>query len=223
MEAVFAEAYERHFQEARQLQAELTHDINMINALAAGTASCQQISTWMRHYGLFQGINNSDRDRIASQFQSFAKHNAHKPLDPDTLQSMFGMLHESLCKTVNRTWLSATSKLLWCLFPHDVVIFDAFVHRTLVVLQALDPGQLSHSRIGNPPSISNRASTADVVGWYMHYQSMVGHLHAQTADIRAWMKRVRPNGYPYDIRITDKVLWIMGNPKWPKGRSRLLS
>lgn len=58
--------------------------------------------------------------------------------DDKVIEKLYSELFVALNRQVARSWMSATSKLLWCLYPDDIVIYDAFVHRTLVVMQFID-------------------------------------------------------------------------------------
>ncbi len=196
-------------------------DDDVQKALRGGDDAQVTVRDWMRGYGLFQGINKKDRERIASKALAFARTKAPAKFPENELPGLFNSLHDDLQTTVHRSWMSATSKLLWCLYPHNIVIYDAFAHQAACVLQALDPGQLGARRIGNPPAISSdhgasrRRQHATTPGeWYAHYYALVHRIHDQSRDIRDAMKRESSVSYPYDIRITDKILWILGNPNY---------
>lgn len=205
----------KRFKEAHAIQAEFDHDDRMIEMLASKQFDHARIKSWMRTYGLFQGIDSASRDRIVERFIRFVQDHPHpQQITEEQIGQRFHLLLEALHQTVNRGWLSATSKLLWCLHPQDVVIFDAFVHRALVVLQHIDAGLEALPRIGSVPSLARNPDLASRSAWYMRYQRMVRILHHRTASLRDELRKKWGLRYPYDIRITDKVLWMMGDPNY---------
>lgn len=107
--------------------------------------------------------------------------------------------------------MSATSKLLWCLYPRDIVIYDAFVHRALVVLQCVDPDLAGTERIGAAPKINAPTHIDPAVAGYMRYQALVGKLLTVHTPTLNELRLKHKEQYPYDIRIVDKLLWMIGN------------
>ncbi|MDQ3819918.1 MAG: hypothetical protein M3362_19895, partial [Acidobacteriota bacterium] len=108
------------------------------------------------------------------------------------------------------------SKLLWCIFPNEVVIYDKFVWQALVVMQCLDPELASFPRIGNPPtSIKTESGINLAVNHYMNYQDMVRHILQRNLPALRELRETRNETYPHDIRIVDQTLWRIGNPKFP--------
>jgi hypothetical protein len=112
-----------------------------------------------------------------------------------------------------RSWMSATSKLLWCLYPRDIVIYDAFVHRTLVTLQCVDPDLAGTERIGAAPKIETHAHIDPAVAAYIRYQSLVRRLLTVHTPALNELRRQHKEQYLYDIRIVDKLLWMIGDSK----------
>lgn len=196
-------------------QRGIQSDSEMITMLQSGKANPTLVQTWMREYGLFQGITNHDRCLVVEQFLAFAGRHRRITRDPTNagIQKMYEELFRVLYASVPRSWASATSKLLWCMYPETVVIYDTFVHRALVVLQCIDDDLAGFERIGVAPKIQKGSDIAFVTEHYMNYQSMVRRLLFVHAPLLRALRRRHKEQYPYDIRILDKVLWMIGNPK----------
>lgn len=211
----FRQYLETRYGIACAMQRDIHRDLQMVVMLRKGPPEPGLVRAWMRDYGLLQGITAHDRDVIVSRFLEFVGEHAWYVGEPTAaeIQAMYAALFGALYDAVPRSWASATSKLLWCLYPKTVVIYDSFVHRVMVVMQCIDDDLADFPRIGGAPKIKEAADIAFAVQHYMNYQAMVNQLltvHAQTlANLRT-----RDNEtYPYDIRILDKVLWMIGNSR----------
>ena len=171
------------------------------------------VASWMRGYSLFQGITNTKREAIVSSFLQFVM--SHElilgDLNDDQIKGLYSDLFTVLYKTVPRSWMSATSKLLWCLYPSTVVIYDAFVHRTIAVMQCLDDDLTGFPRIGEPPSIGSEDGIETAVRHYMNFQGMVRKLQNKHTPLLKVLRAKYKESYPYDVRIIDKLLWMIGN------------
>lgn len=109
--------------------------------------------------------------------------------------------------------MSATSKLLWCLYPDTIVIYDTFVHRTLIVMQSIDDDLSAFPRVGAPRSIDGEADIVAATTHYMNYQAMVRRLQTRHWQLLRDLRKRYNESYPYDVRIIDKLLWMIGNPR----------
>jgi hypothetical protein len=47
----------------------------------------------------------------------------------------------------------------------------------------------------------------------MNYQDMVKHICERHSDTLKELRGKHKETYPHDIRIIDKLLWMIGNPK----------
>jgi hypothetical protein len=136
------------------------------------------VKKWMLEYKLFQGTKDSDRKSIVNEIKNnIAEINAEPILDAreSIIRQKFNQLFTALYKTVPRSWLSATSKLLWCAFPDDIVIYDSFVLRAITVLQWCDEELSSWDkgissfrlpRIGNIPSFMSDKDISPLTEYY---------------------------------------------------------
>ncbi len=195
-------------------QREIEADPVMVEMLKAGGQDHDLVKRWMKDYGLFQGIEGKSREKIAKRFIVFAQeHNRITRIDDAAVAALFHELLLALFEVQQRSWMSATSKLLWCLYPRDIVIYDAFVHRALVTLQCVDPDLAGTERIGGAPKIKTKVHLKQAVSAYMRYQGLVRKL----LDVhQAELDKLRRNHgelYPYDVRIVDKLLWMIGDSK----------
>jgi hypothetical protein len=211
----FARYLRKNYSTACEMQRNIVKDSAMVEMLNTGRSDLALVKSWMREYGLFQGITTAKRNAIAKAFLNYAL-NLEKPrraLNEKYIEAQFKALLLILHKKVERSWMSATSKLLWCVFPHEFVIYDAFVHRSLVVLQCVDSGLSKFPRVGAAPKIKGTADIDDAVSFYMNYQSMVRHLQKRNQPALDTMRAKHAETYEYDVRIIDKILWMIGNAR----------
>lgn len=210
----------RHYLQTRyvaacEMQRGIHRDPLMVAMLQNDVHDPDLVRTWMREYRLFQGITAPNRNAIVNRFLQFAaehKRYAHEP-NAGEIQTLYATLLRALHAEVSRSWVSATSKLLWCLYPNTIVIYDAFVHRALVVMQCIDDDLDGFPRVGGAPRIQGEADIAPAVQHYMNYQAMVRQLLSAHADLLRILREHHNEAYPYDIRILDKVLWMIGNSR----------
>lgn len=211
----FRRYLETRYTVACAMQRGIPLDSQMIAMLRNRQSDGNLVEAWMQSYGLFQGITNQNRDAIVEQFLMFAaKHERHRHLPTaEEIEVMYAALFNTLYGAVPRSWVSATSKLLWCLYPETVVIYDAFVHRVLVVMQCIDDDLAGFPRIGGAPKIKSEIDIASAVAHYMNYHAMVHKLFSVHAELLAKLREKNNEQYQYDVRILDKVLWMIGNSR----------
>lgn len=204
-----------HYTSACDLQREIESDAPMVKMLRSKRSNPDLVSGWMRNYGLFQGIEREHREAAVQAFLAHAASLKKKrsPLTTSEIEDAYRSLLLALHQTVERGWVSAASKLLWCVYPNDFVIYDTFVHRTLVVLQCIDRGLGAFPRIGMAPKIKTKEDIQAAVAYYMNFQSMVKHLQSANQKTLDSLRAKNSECYLYDIRIIDKLLWMMGNAK----------
>ncbi len=204
-----------NYANACKIQRSITKDEKIKSMLQKGDEDKKLVISWMRDYGLFQGITTIYREEVAQNFLSFAK-NIDSTIDitnKDMLRSIYSKLFKVLFNTVNRSWMSATSKLLWCIYPDNIVIYDSFVERALVVMQCFDTELSKFSRIGVAPKVTRESDIAFATNHYINYQGMVKAIYERNIKILNELRNKNKETYPHDIRIVDKLLWMIGNPK----------
>ena len=96
------------------------------------------------------------------------------------------------CKKVTgKKNLSLSSKALWCRYPSQVLIYDKNARLSLTVL----------CRLADTPVRRQGRAYADFVeGWNALYEPVAPMI----------AERLNDCGYPYAIRVFDKILWILG-------------
>lgn len=211
----FAHYLRTRYVTACEMQRDILNDREMIEMLRGGTENPVLVKTWMESYGLFQGIKDDDRKSIAKVFLEYAR-NVKRPngsLKQEFVQAQFKALLLLLHTEVQRSWISATSKLLWCVFPNDFVIYDAFVYRTLVVLQCVDDELSKFPRVGQAPKVGKSEDIDRAVDFYMNYQSMIRHLQTMNQTTLDELRKKHNEPYLHDVRIIDKLLWMIGNSR----------
>jgi hypothetical protein len=196
-------------------QLGIKKDFVIVNEIYNNELTNKAVYGWMKEYGLFQGINDSDRNKIVALFCE--KYAEIKSNGSSTIEN-YDLLFTSMVNTVYRSWVSASSKLLWCIFPHNVVIYDSFVARAILVLQPLEDVLKNKSRIGERPPNKQLHDTKMFVDFYSNYSDNVLGLYKKYQDLieDGCQNYVGPNQqiYPYGIRVFDKLLWMLGNPKF---------
>ena len=210
------EAYLRsNYATACKMQRDIVKDETMKSMLVRGDQDINLVKSWMRDYGLFQGITTENRDRIANRFLSFSTsaRATASVADRKILEEKYSELFKALFLEVKRSWMSATSKLLWCIYPNEVVIYDSFVKRALVVMQCLDNELANFPRIGVVPKVAREKDIELAVKHYMNYQDVVRYIFERNANTLHELREKHKETYPHDIRIIDKLLWMIGNPK----------
>jgi hypothetical protein len=159
---------ENHYAAACDKQREIFRDDEMIVMLRNGPQDTALVKSWMRDYGLFQGITGPNRDVIVECFLRFARsHSRQTKIDDGLIKELYAELLTELFRQLPRSWMSATSKLLWCLYPESIVIYDSFVHRALVVMQCIDSDLSGFPRIGTAPTIKRETDIAHATKHYM--------------------------------------------------------
>ncbi|SFO89464.1 hypothetical protein SAMN05216567_103221 [Variovorax sp. OK605] len=210
----FKKYLEEKYPIACDMQRQIDEDPLMVDMLRTNGADHELVKKWMRNYGLFQGIEGDSRNKIAKRFLTFAlQHRRITRVNDATVADLYRELLTALFKVKSRSWMSATSKLLWCLYPRDIVIYDAFVHRALVTLQCVDPDLAGTERIGAAPMIKALADIDPAVATYMRYQGLVRKLLTVHTPALTELRRKHKEQYQYDIRIVDKLLWMIGDSK----------
>jgi hypothetical protein len=209
--------YIRHqYARAHQEQLGIRGDPRVVEVFA-DTFVPADLESWMRSYGLFQGITGPDRLKIVTAIGAWASSRRSASGAPQTraeIEQLYGDLFHVIYAVLPRSWISATSKVLWAMYPRDMVIYDDFVHTSMTVLQCVERCLAPYRRVGRQPAVSSAADIPRAVAFYMNVQDMVKELASSYASELAMQKRKQSTSYPYDIRIMDKLLWMMGNPGW---------
>lgn len=194
-------------------QRRIADDVLMIQMLRSGCFDTELAKSWMRQYGLLQGLTNEQRNDVVDGFRGFAaSHAIVAHLTDDMISAAYYDLFLALYKKLARGWTSAASKLLWCLYPYQIVIYDRFVHRTVVVLQKIDPIILDFPRVGATPKVELQRDVRRATEHYMNYQAIVQKLLSTHTLTLNELRERHNESYPYDVRIVDKILWLLGKP-----------
>jgi len=157
------------------------------------------VQDWLRRYGVLRGIPNGVPEQIAETVIDFADNREPNavPDNPYAVIEAFTLLHASCYAVHARKYTSLVSKALWCCYPSVVPIFDEHVERALWLISRL---------MEMPPPESESKYERFVEVWFELYD-VAAPIIAQ-ADLR---------GYPYSVRVFDKILWIVGQPHYGVG------
>jgi hypothetical protein len=115
------------------------------------------LKRWLQRYGVFQGLDDSERLKIVATIIDFADQQGCNPdirLSHDALIKHFDALHNK-CRDVvrrnkdasRRDLTSLTSKALWCCYPNAVPLYDRFTQHAvwlIIRLSNMRSGLASH-------------------------------------------------------------------------------
>lgn len=93
-----------------------------------------------------------------------------------------------------------------------MVINDAYVERTLIVMQCLDEIFADLPRIGNAPKVKRIKDIKSATDHYVAHQRAVKMLLEFHTNSLKQLRKQHGESYPHDIRIMDQLLWMIGNP-----------
>lgn len=185
-----------------QLEESEKTDSKALLALEDKTASgrSEAISSWLQSYQVFQGIDGPKRIVIAAAVVAWA--DARDPLrDLASVDSLVAAHAEMMaaCERANgekRDFTSLASKALWLCYPVSIPLFDSFAQCALRVISKLEADIAPL-----PDSDSEYRKFVHV--WTALYQRYTSALHA-----------IDVGDYPYRVRIFDKILWLLGEPRY---------
>jgi len=151
---------------------------------------------WFYNYRVFQGIPADKRVAVTSAVLQWAdtKNLEAKPITVDEV----GQAHAELmidCSKAdgrNRDFTSLASKALWLCYPYDVPIFDSFTQRALWVIAKLEAGGMAGLAEGS------------------EYHRFLHTWKALYDRYTVPLNEIDMQGYPYRVRVFDKILWMIG-------------
>ena len=172
-----------------------------------------EVLKWLRYYGVLRNLKKEDQDPVARVIVEFA--DARGTLVPPPSEAeiidKFTDLHAGCCSKVQpnqsgtpRSLTSLTSKALWCCYPKAVPIFDSYARCALGVLSRL-------MDLDRPPDDKSE---------YKRFVSVWLNLYRR---VERTIDDVRLGGYPYKVRVFDRILWIIGEPDLGVKRHQLAS
>ena len=95
---------------------------------------------------------------------------------------------------------SLTSKALWVCYPDVVPIYDNYAERALQVISHLMPLNLHEAEAQRARAAKKYAPFLDI--WLQLYEQAAQVIRSAAAAAN----------YPYDVRVLDKMLWLIGRP-----------
>jgi hypothetical protein len=163
-----------------------------------------EVRKWLNRYRVLRYLPSETSKAVAAEVIDFADQRQSRSLDRDEAQinSEFDALKARLQRILppapksgsTREAISLTSKALWCCYPEDVPIYDNYALRTLQMLS-----HLCH--------FSNANGGSD----YFKYLQCWFALYYKVEPI---IEQAHANGYPFRLRVLDRFLWYVGEPKF---------
>jgi hypothetical protein len=162
-----------------------------------------EVLKWLgSSYSALQGLNKDDRFGVASAILDFAdaRDSGVSPTSEVEIVRLFSDLHGSCRSRVHRNkdgtlrdLTSPTSKALWCCYPDVIPIFDSYAHCALRVVSRF----------------MGLVRPADDVPAYDRFVSVWLDVYRR---VETTIDADRLGGYPYKVRVFDRILWIIGQP-----------
>lgn len=191
-------------QEALRLQLEESEKDDTAALLALENKTKQgrseAIRKWLQGYQVFQGIPGPKRIAIAASVVEWAD-TRDKQRDLTTVDALVAAHTEleDVCIRAygkKRSFNSLASKALWLCYPSSVPILDDFTQSALSVISKLE------------------ADTTSLPETDSDYRKFV-HLWKTLYDrYAAALNEIDIGTYPYRVRIFDKILWLLGEPRY---------
>jgi hypothetical protein len=185
---------------ALQLEEAGRIDSNALAAMNARTAPdrVETIRRWLYDYQVFQGIDGPKRTAITEAVLLWTD-SQEEQRDLATLDALVNS-HARLmaaCSTADgrgRDFTSLASKALWLRYPDVVPMFDSFAQRALWVISKIEK------------------DIAPPAGEKSEYRKFAHAWRALCERYASTIAAIDMQGYPYAVRIFDKILWIIGTP-----------
>lgn len=156
------------------------------------------IRKWLNFYNALQGLKGDKRDAVSETALKWADSQTSE----SKLETMVALVNahadlEKACSQAygkDREFTSLASKALWLRYPNQIPICDGFVEQALWTLSKLEP---------DLPSVPEGATRygAFVLIWRTLYDRYAPSIAA-----------IDNKGYPYRVRIFDRILWLVGAP-----------
>jgi hypothetical protein len=166
----------------------------------------RNVCEWLRFYNVLQGLTGERREAVTSAVVTWADQRGQGS-DLDTVDSVIEA-HASLsaaCSRAdvkNRNFVSLASKALWLRYPTVVPLYDSFVQRVLWMISKVD---------GDPPAAPHDSTS--YAAFALHWNNLYDRNRDAIAAIDA-------QGYPYGVRIFDRILWLLGEPSYGADTNR---
>jgi hypothetical protein len=184
----------------RRLASEASWDDKAIDAMNIKSAvnRPQILRDWLSSYKVFQGFKGSQRDALVKAVLNWVD---QQPEDSklETLDALVSAHAELMvaCSQADgrgRDFTSLASKALWLRYPDAVPLYDRFAQEALWMLSKLEPDL--------PPTAKDASKYgAFALIWLTLYDRHASSIAA-----------IDNRGYPYRVRIFDRILWLIGEP-----------
>jgi hypothetical protein len=199
----------RHFgpKAVETLNGELDFDESRVRALADQELSTRKddVRTWLQSYGVLRVRDIGPRlDGIMTAIFEWAD-SRDLQRDLATVDAL-AMAHAELMAVVSqaytapgekrRDFTSFASKMLWLCYPDSVPIVDSYATRTLWVISKLELSMI--------PLAHNHTT-------YRQFVHVWRELYARHD---ATIEALNHKGYPYRVRVFDRILWLIGQPQY---------
>jgi len=186
------EAVRLQLREAETLDGPALDSLRNRNASDRATV----LRSWFYNYQVFQGISAEKRVAVASAVLQWAdaKELRVNLSTVDAVEQAHAELMAACSKADgrDRDFTSLASKALWLCYPYDVPIFDSFAQRALWVIAKLEDGGMAGIAAGS------------------EYHRFL-HIWKTLFDrYEAALSEIDTHGYPYRVRVFDKILWMIG-------------
>lgn len=172
----------------------------------------QVLRAWLEQYSVLVGFGETVRNEICRTALAFADLEDRSAgfRDRQHLLQVFHALEDQLNRVLcrqgrkQRDLTPLCSKLLWCMYPEQMPIYNANVRAALATL----------SRLMDLPDMHETTEfTCFLETWYRVFQRVAPLLRGGDEALRSVSR----------ARYFDRLLWFLGNPLLPCGGSHQLT
>lgn len=192
------------------------YDYVIVEAIKESILDVKLTHKWMASYGLFIKRDVKKCQELAKDVTAVLnKVDRSKENSSITFLKLLKKLHISSQKQAMRdkVWLSASSKLLWCAYPEEGVIYDLYTSRAITVIQGLESSLVSLPRLGPKTRFITKQGVPDfdqITAYYNRYSQLVHTLLQQyKTTIDQALKEKSKEGLNH-LRVLDKLLFLLG-------------
>ncbi|MBO0332605.1 hypothetical protein J0X12_03205 [Sneathiella sp. CAU 1612] len=181
------------------------------------------MANWLKQYGVLQGdvLRDNTQKIVSTVLNFFEKERIEFSSDIDLwapqivgeFRELNSQIRASDTKRIqNRSFLSLTSKALWCKYPAQTPIYDKNARIALYALVRLDhdstPYNPNRDDARRPKGLGANVGEGDVADYEVYVRN---YLEIYRQIFEAISDRLKNKNYEYPIRVFDKILWTYGS------------
>jgi len=158
------------------------------------------LKNWLRSYSVLQGLCDDQRDAVVRAILRFADKrecDLDLSLSYNGVMTNFRELYYDCKNVVQRDVTSLTSKALWCCYPSAIPLYDQYAQQSIWMIS-----RLAGIELKNEHKPGDRYGPYAEI-WFAIYRALSPLIDASDLE-----------GYPYRVRVFDKILWMIGEANY---------